>query len=47
MPPYGIPPPYAAMYAQGTPYQQAHIPPVMYLILLESMFLYCVNAWLI
>jgi len=23
MPPYGTPPPYAAMYAQGTPYQQA------------------------
>ncbi|CAD6202815.1 unnamed protein product [Miscanthus lutarioriparius] len=27
MPPYGTPPPYAAMYAQGTPYQQAPMPP--------------------
>jgi len=27
MPPYGTPPPYAAMYAQGTPYQQASMPP--------------------
>jgi len=26
MPPYGTPPPYAAMYAQGTPYQQAPMP---------------------
>ncbi|NP_001346403.1 bZIP transcription factor 16 isoform X1 [Zea mays] len=27
MSPYGTPPPYAAMYAQGTPYQQAPMPP--------------------
>ncbi|XP_062216249.1 bZIP transcription factor 1-A-like isoform X2 [Phragmites australis] len=27
MPPYGTPPPYAAMYAHGTPYQQAPMPP--------------------
>nr|AIE39015.1 transcription factor HBP-like 1 [Echinochloa crus-galli] len=27
MSPYGTPPPYAAMYAQGTPYQQAAMPP--------------------
>uniref|UniRef100_A0A0E0KB31 BZIP domain-containing protein n=1 Tax=Oryza punctata TaxID=4537 RepID=A0A0E0KB31_ORYPU len=27
MPPYGTPPPYAAMYAQGTPYQQAPMLP--------------------
>ncbi|KQK22645.1 bZIP transcription factor 16 [Brachypodium distachyon] len=27
MPPYGTPPPYATMYAQGTPYQQAPMPP--------------------
>ncbi|CAN6301603.1 unnamed protein product [Urochloa humidicola] len=26
MPPYGTPPPYAAMYAQGTPYQQGPMP---------------------
>ncbi|XP_062210516.1 bZIP transcription factor 1-D-like isoform X2 [Phragmites australis] len=27
MPPYGTPPPYAAMHAQGTPYQQTPMPP--------------------
>uniref|UniRef100_A0A8R7Q6V6 G-box binding protein multifunctional mosaic region domain-containing protein n=1 Tax=Triticum urartu TaxID=4572 RepID=A0A8R7Q6V6_TRIUA len=27
MPPYGTPPPYTTMYAQGTPYQQAPMPP--------------------
>ena len=32
MPPYGTPPPYAAMYAQGTPYQQAPMPPVVHLL---------------
>ncbi|XP_020399284.1 transcription factor HBP-1a isoform X3 [Zea mays] len=30
MPPYGTPPPYATMYAQGTPYQQAPMPPGSY-----------------
>lgn len=45
MPPYGTPPPYAAMYAQGTPYQQAPLPPVMHLSLLGTSD--CVNAWLI
>jgi plant G-box-binding factor len=41
MPPYGTPPPYAAMYAQGTPYQQAPMPPVLLHFLLESMILSC------
>lgn len=42
MPPYGTPPPYA-MYAQGTPYQQAPMPPVSLHLLLESMILSCLR----
>lgn len=39
MPPYGTPPPYAAMYAQGTPYQQAPMPPVsLHLLLMHGSY---------